>query len=237
MEELKKFEFGTIVCDGCGRRIDSHVDDEILHDIDALTEWVLEDYEWEKQPDAKWLCPDCAKDPKHRIHPGEGRTIIDRMSLSGLRCDLCGCQFENYEGFSCWADSSATEEKAREDDWIDIDGKMLCPDCWKTCAAMEDEEEENYEEVYCSKCSHQHDCNEAEVRNMPEASNNCTYAFKSEDGKWHRCPHFAEGIKNLKSECNLPEGEKCPRILQWEKDKPLVEQKNKEIVEWANNKD
>lgn len=237
MEELRKFEFGTIVCDGCARRIDSSVNDEVLYDVEDLLGGELKEHEWEEQSDGKWFCPECAKDPKHRTHPGEGRIIVDRMTLSGLRCDCCGHKFENYEGFSCWEDFSDTKEYAREDDWNDVGDKILCPDCWKTCAAIEDEEEDNYEEVYCSKCPHKDDCNEAEVRSMPEASNNCTYAFKSEDGKWHRCPHFAEVIKNLKSVCNLPKGEKCPRILQWEKDKPLVEQKNKEIVEWAKDQD
>lgn len=238
MEELRKFEFGTIVCDGCARRIDSNVNEEVLYDVEDLLGGELEYREWEEQSDGKWYCPECAKDPKHRIHPGEGRIIVDRMTLSGLRCDCCGHEFENYEGFSCWEDFSDTEDKARDDGWNDVDGKMLCPDCWKTCAAIEDVEEDNYEEVYCSKCPYKDDCNEIVPSDGPTPSDRCRYACRNGDGKWEKCPHLshlAEGIKTIHG-CNLPKGEKCPHVLQWEKDKVEVERKNREIEDWVKHK-
>lgn len=239
MEELRKFVFGTIVCNGCGRRIDSRNDDEWLHDLEELEDCYLDDWGWVEQSEDKWLCPDCVKDPNHRKNPGEGRIIAERDTLSGLRCDHCGKKFENSEGFSFWPDFSTTEEMARDEDWSEMGGKMLCPDCYKTCPAMLDEEEENYEEVYCRKCPHKNNCDEIVECEVPMVSNECKIAVRTEDGngrvRHEKCPYHQPNPFGGK--CNLPDGKKCPRLETWEKEKIEVEKKNKEILEWVKQKD
>lgn len=231
MEVLRQFDFATVICDGCARRVDSHVDDEWMRDYDELIECYLPDNGWEPQDkdEEKWLCPECIKDKSHRKHPGEGRVIIEPTTLSGMHCDLCGKHFENYDGYSFWEEYWSTKEFAREEDWVEIGGKFYCPDCYKHCPAIEDEEEENYEEVYCKKCPYEDDCSEYWPREKPEPSEECTYAQKNEKGNWHKCKHYVqEGCKSI---CNIPDGEKCPRVAQCEKDRPEIEKKNKELLE------
>lgn len=234
MEELHKFVYGTVVCDGCACRIDSRTaDGDRIHDKDSLVEYKLEDLGWIDLGKDKWLCPECAKSPSHRTHPGEGRVIAERETVSGLRCDLCGKSFEDFEGFSVWEDFSDTQMHANDDDWQEIDGRWLCPDCYRSCDAIEDEEEENYEEVYCSKCSHKDDCNEVEERTVPDLSLDCKSAVKSEP-----CPFYApNNVKGLRGTCNLPKDKKCPRVEAWEVEKEEVAKKNKEIKEWVKKSD
>ena len=242
MEELHKFVYGTVVCDGCACRRDSDdADDERLHDIDDLLGCRLEDIEWVQQSEDKWFCPECATNPSHRTHPGEGRVIAEKTTCSGLRCDHCGAAFESSEGFSWWEDFSYTEENARNEDWRDVGGKMLCPDCYRTCDAMEDEEEENYEDVYCSKCPHKDDCNEVVEREVPVISPECESAVKKIDESsrvsYKPCPfHVKNPVKGLNGKCNLPQGKKCPRVEAWEIEKEEVAKKNNEIQEWVKNR-
>ena len=239
MEELHKFVFGTIVCDGCGRRIDSHNDDEWLHDLEELEDCYLDDWGWVEQSEDKWLCPDCVKDPNHRTHPGEGRIIVERDTLSGLRCDHCGKQFEDSEGYSSWTDSTIAEEMARDDDWREVGGKMLCPDCYKTCPAMEDESEEDYEEIYCNKCPHKNLCDEVVECEIPIVSQECKVAVKVQyeqsKRRYEPCPYYLPAP--IGGKCNLPKGKTCPRVETWTKVKGEVEQKNREIQEWVKQKD
>ena len=65
MIEHKTFNFATVVCDGCAKRVDSECDDERLFDQDDLVEWVLsERLDWRQidmEDDEKWFCPECAK--------------------------------------------------------------------------------------------------------------------------------------------------------------------------------
>lgn len=243
MEELYKFVFGTIVCDGCACRIDSKdADDERLYDIDYLLDCKLEDHGWVKQSKDKWYCPKCAKDPSHRTHPGEGRVIVENTTLSGLRCDHCGATFESSEGYSCWEDSSYTEDHSRDEDWHELDGKMLCPDCWRTCDAMEDAalDDDAWEETYCSKCPHKDNCDEVVEREVPDVSLECNAAMRvSKDGrvKYEPCPYLVPNpVKGLREKCNLPKGQKCPRVEAWEIDKEKVKRNNDEIREWVKNR-
>lgn len=243
MEELHKFDFGTIVCDGCACRRDSNdEDDEKLHDIDDLLEFRLEDLGWVKQSENKWFCPDCANDPSHRIHPGEGRIISEKQTLSGLRCDHCGKEFENCDGFSMWEDGCYTEENAFNEDWRELGGRMLCPDCRRTCDAMDniEDEDEDWEKKYCSKCPHKDDCNEEVEREIPDVSLSCESAVRTVDEQsrvHYECCPYLESRSPLREKCNLPEGKKCPRIEAWETEREEVAKKNKEIKEWVKKSD
>ena len=239
MEELHKFDFGTIVCDGCGCRIDSHFDDERLHDISDLLECELDDHGWVEHEKDRWYCPGCAKDPARRIHPGEGRIISEKETLSGLRCDHCGKEFEDCDGFSMWEDGGYVAERASDEDWRELGGKMLCPDCRRTCDAMDNigDEDEDWEKKYCSQCPHKDDCNEEVEREIPEVSLACESAVRTvdENSKVHyeRCPYLEARQQPLREKCNLPKGKKCPRVEAWEIEKEEVKRKNLELLEWV----
>lgn len=216
MKTVIPFDFATVVCDGCACREDSRtINDEILTDYESLMDWKLEDCDWERVEegkDEKWYCPLCAKDPSHRSHPGEGRVIVETEPLYGLRCDHCGREWEDFtEGYTSFEDPSDTAMHAQEDDWMEIGGKWYCPDCWKTCAAMssENDEVENWEAVFCSKCEFKHNCREAEPRAIPrpdrdECPSSCPYL----KGPTHK------GVM-IPMRCEAPADAKCPRVEEW----------------------
>ena len=242
MEELHQFEFGTIVCDGCGCRFDSNFDDECIHSLGELLDDELDQHEWEEQPEDKWYCPECVQDPTHRKHPGEGRIIGERMTLSGIRCDHCGKKFVNLDGYSLWEDYSYAKEQARDGDWRELDGKMLCEDCYRDCLAVEHEDKDgiDFEEKFCSKCPHKDNCNETVGRDVPDANHDCEYAVRTMDEdnqrvKYEKCPYY-ESNPPFRARCNLPEGERCPRIVAWEIERKEVEANNKEVLEWVKGK-
>lgn len=243
MEELRKFVFGTVVCDGCGYRVDSQsANTERIHDIDDLLEWKLEDMGWVEKSEDKWLCPNCVAHLENHKHSGEGRVIAEKMTVSGLRCDHCGKSFENYEGYSVWEDFSDTKEHARDDDWYDIDGRWLCPDCYRTCDAMLNEnfEVEDWEERYCAKCPHKDNCDEVVEREVPAVSIECKSIEHMDDSlrsSYKPCLFYsANPVKGLNGRCNLPNGQKCPRVAAWEKDKEKVKRNNEGIREWVKNR-
>ena len=235
MRTLQTLNFATVVCDGCARRLDSTENDERLYDYDELVDCKLEDWGWERvndKDDEKWLCPECVKDKEHRKHPGEGRIIVEKTPQFGLKCDLCGKTFESFEGYFCWEDEGCTEEHARDDDWMEIGGKWYCPDCYCTCAAMEDEDMDwdEAEKKYCHKCPYEKDCREAVPLDKPKCSDECKYAFKGEDGNWEMCPHYktCDGKTYYPDECCLVDngGDECPRVAHW-RDKGKAEQEAK----------
>ena len=245
MQMLQTHNFATVVCDGCARRIDSHFDGERLYDYDELVDYKLDDLDWQKvdeNDDNKWLCPDCAKNEAHRKHPGEGRIIVEPEPLFGIKCDLCGKTFEDFEGYSCWEDDGFAEENARDNEWVDIGDKWYCPDCYRTCDAMEDEDEENWKEKYCSKCPYKDDCNEVVPLDHPRCSDECKYAFKGDDGNWKRCPHYktCDGKTYHPDECCLIDngGDECPRVAYWrDKGKAEQEAKNAKVLEECHLKE
>ena len=236
MQTIQTFDFATVVCDGCARRLDSQFDGERLYDYAELTEWKLDDLDWQKVDEKdydRWLCPDCAKDEEHRKHPGEGRIIVEPEPLYGLRCDLCGKTFEDFEGYSCWEDEDVAEEHAREDYWMEIGGKWYCPDCYCDCPAIEDDGMDDWDEAkkrYCAKCPYEKDCSEVVPLAHPHCSDECKYAFKGEDGNWKRCAYYKEcETKTLHPhECRLIAngGDECPRVAYW-RDKGKAEQEAK----------
>ena len=234
MEELHKLVFGTIVCDGCGCRIDSHCNDERIYDLAELLECELDYRGWIEISEDKWYCPDCADNPSHRTHPGEGRVIAERDTLSGLRCDHCGRTFEDIDGFSMWVDFSLTKENARDGDWRQMGDKMLCPDCYGDCDVVKYEGNAQLEEKYCSKCPYEGDCNEEVELETPKASEECECAIRGhEDVRYSRCPFYQSHIVFPK--CTIPAGEKCPRLVTWEMERKEVAKLNNEILEWSLN--
>lgn len=209
METLMKFNFCTIVCNGCGERVDSNIKDEILLDEEEL-EYEIEDLGWTKDPNdkEKWLCEKCSESESHRRHPGEGRTIIEPMKLYGFRCDLCGREWfdEVNTGCTSFEDSDYAYDCAIDEGWCEIDGKLYCQDCWHNDEEVSEEEYSKTEGRYpnkkpCPSC----DC-----------PRNCEYFSK--EGGWL-------------SKCSLDDSEydKCRRIIDWKNEKPKLEKKFSEI--------
>ena len=227
MQTIIPFNFATVVCDGCGYRVDSTISEDCLRDYDDLIDWKLEDCDWERVEegnDEKWYCPLCAKDPSHRQHQGEGRVIVETMPLYGLKCDHCGRQWEDTtEGYASFNDFSDTKEHANDDDWQEIDGKWYCPDCYQTCKAISSVGDgvENWEEVFCSKCKYKDDCNEIEPRaipypNLDECPRDCQYRT---------------GTSTL-MHCIAPADATCFRVEEWEKEgRAKQEAKNAKALE------
>lgn len=217
METLTKFVFGTVVCDGCAKRVDSNQGDGLV-DVDALVDYYLGNFlEWRRigDGDEKWYCPQCARDKAHRKCPGEGRVIREKTALYGLKCDLCGRGFEDLEGHSCWEDESAAKSEARYDGWEEIGGKWYCPDCHRMCPVLEDTTpDDNWEEKYCSGCQFKDDCTEYVPREIPTVSAECLYAVVHPDKGWVKCP-WLKASDDKEWKCVLPEGSECPRVQYW----------------------
>lgn len=237
MKTLHKFEFGTIVCNGCGCRIDSRDDEcEILRDIEDMLDYWLVSKGWKEYKKGKWYCKECAEDPSHRKHPNEGKIIREREILYGLLCDNCGREFEDYEGLSRFTDFNDTIERAKEDDWNEWGDMCLCPDCWDTCKSIKAEERGEDGEGYCIECPCRADCNEIDKREVPETSYECEIAILDSEGRYGgKCPHFHQE-KNLKATCSLPAGEECPRLKNWKMEKEKAEKRNEEVEKWAEKK-
>lgn len=208
METLMQLDFCTIVCNGCGMRIDSLVDGERVFDKEELEESILENgWTEDGSCDGRFLCKGCSEDESNRKYPGEGRTIVEPEKLFGVRCDLCGKEYcdENDTGFTHWEDESYAIEKAKEDDWRTIDGNTYCGDCW-----------------YCDD-----DSDVEHVREKPIASEECPI----------NCPYFSKDSLHYHCSLSRTgeETEKCKRLIDWKEKKREIEEKNLKIEENVKN--
>lgn len=216
MKSLMQFDFCTIVCNGCGDRVDSTINEEWL-----VEEWELEDKieekGWTRDPSVKdkWLCTKCSEDKSHRKHPGEGRTILEPEELVGVRCDLCGRLYRDEfdTGSTHWEDDWKAEDEARGEGWREIDEKIYCPDCWYCNEDISDEEYEKTEGEY--------------AREKPDASDECPI----------NCPYFSKDAINY--HCSLAgsgaDAQKCLRLIEWKDKKKEVEEENHKIEENVRN--
>jgi len=214
MQTLMQFDFCTIVCNGCGARIDSLVDGERLLDEEELEE-SIEDNGWtrDQSDEDKWFCKACSEDESHRKYPGEGRTILEPEKLIGVRCDLCGREYRDEFDTGCthWDDEFHAENEARDEGWCDIDGKIYCNDCWFCNEDITDDEYEKTEGYYSRK--------------KPIASDECS----------PKCPYFSK--ESFDRKCSLSDDEycKCPRLIEWEQKRKEIEEKNRKIEENVRN--
>lgn len=55
--------------------------------------------------------------------------IIEEM-MYACGCDRCEKVFEGHD-YSFWADKRFAIEQATDDDWIEIEDKQYCPDCYE----------------------------------------------------------------------------------------------------------
>ena len=49
----------------------------------------------------------------------------------GIQCDNCKKIYENYEGFSMFADKESAMEGAQDDYWLIDNVQCFCPDCYE----------------------------------------------------------------------------------------------------------
>ena len=234
MLELQKFNYAKVYCDGCGKCVDSQYGTDILHDLDELIECCLPDIlGWEQQDKsdrAKWLCPECAKDASHRKHKGEGRIEVRPLLLYGVHCDVCGELAGSYVGESFWQDEFQALEEAIGEGFTELNGKHCCPDCWDECEKLDSSED------CCETCKNSKWCEGDLPNEKPNPSSRCESIVKDSQGEWHKCP-WLKWEKGVKCECSLPEGEKCPRVVDWEHEKDDIAHSNekisREVAEWT----
>lgn len=48
----------------------------------------------------------------------------------GIQCDNCGKIYEDYSGFSMFADKESGRDNATDDSWVIEMDKCYCPDCY-----------------------------------------------------------------------------------------------------------
>ena len=227
MDELIRFRYATIVCDGCGKKADSSDDDEILMDIEDLEYDLEEKCGWKRQPGDKWLCSACAENPAHRTDPGKGCTTLESTILYGLRCDNCGTQWRDTNiGYTGFMDRRDTIYSAEDYDWMELGGKMLCPGCYKNCENAQEEDDAIREEK-CQKCQFEKDCAERVPREVTEVSDECLLVVLP-DGCKGMCPHY---VRNPLPMCTTKGP--CPRVEWWKEEREAIKKRNEDIKAWA----
>ena len=227
MIELLKFNYAKIYCDGCGKSVDSQYDTDILHDLDELLELHLPDsLGWKQREEGdmtKWLCPECIKDASHRKREGKGRIEVRPLLLYGVRCDVCGELAGSYIGESFWRDEFQAFEEAIGDGFSELNGKHYCSDCWDECEKLDSSED------CCVTCKHSAWCEGDLPNEKPNPSSRCESIVKDSKGDWHHCP-WLKWVQGVKCDCLIPEGEKCPRVVDWEHEKEDIECSNAKIL-------
>jgi len=57
--------------------------------------------------------------------------MIVKVEMYTVECDNCKTTRGQDSEYSCWNDESYALDEAMDHDWIEHDGKHLCPDCYK----------------------------------------------------------------------------------------------------------
>ena len=65
--------------------------------------------------------------------------MIKSVTMYSVVCDRCGKSFiDEFNGIVAWLDEGTAKEQAMENDWIEIDNKHYCPDCYEFDRELED---------------------------------------------------------------------------------------------------
>lgn len=56
--------------------------------------------------------------------------MIERVTMYCAKCDRCGEILQDGE-IVAWADADEAQRMAEESEWIEINGRLLCPDCYE----------------------------------------------------------------------------------------------------------
>ena len=65
--------------------------------------------------------------------------MIKPTTMHMVVCDRCGGYFTNGKGIGAYEDKDMIEPEALDSEWIKIDSKHYCPDCYEY-----DEESDDY---------------------------------------------------------------------------------------------
>lgn len=68
--------------------------------------------------------------------------MIERVAMYIAKCDHCGEILQDGE-IVAWADADEAQRMAEESEWREINGRLLCPDCYEV-----DEETDEYVETF-----------------------------------------------------------------------------------------
>lgn len=68
--------------------------------------------------------------------------MIERVTMYCAKCDRCGEILQDGE-IVAWADADEAQRMAEESEWREINGRLLCPDCYEV-----DEETDEYVETF-----------------------------------------------------------------------------------------
>ena len=234
MLEIQKFNYAKVYCDGCGKSVDSQFGTGILRDLDELIEYYLPEclgwHQIGRFDRAKWLCPECVKDPCHRKRKGKGRIEVRPLLLHGVRCDICGELAGSEVGESFWQDEYQALEEAIAEGFNELNGKHCCPDCWTDCRELD------YSDGACENCKNASWCEGNIPNEKPIASSKCTRIVKDSVGEWHKC-QFLSLEPHVKCTCLLPVGRKCPRVVDWKHERKDIVAANDRIIrefsEWT----
>lgn len=58
--------------------------------------------------------------------------MIEKVEMYQAVCDGCGeSYYDDFNGFVAWSDEAAAQNAATENEWMEINGKLYCPDCYE----------------------------------------------------------------------------------------------------------
>ena len=81
--------------------------------------------------------------------------MIKEVTYYDIICDRCGKSLTN-ESETCYPDTKSTEMVAKDSEWITIDGKHYCPDCYEldevTDKYVPKKEETMSKTIFCGEC-------------------------------------------------------------------------------------
>ena len=81
--------------------------------------------------------------------------MIKKVTYYDIICDRCGKSLIN-ESETCYSDAGSAEMIAKDSEWITIDGKHYCPDCYEldevTDKYVPKKEETMSKTIFCGEC-------------------------------------------------------------------------------------
>lgn len=65
--------------------------------------------------------------------------MIEKVEMYQAVCDGCGkYYYDDFNGFVAWSDEVAAQNAATENEWMEINGKLYCPDCYEYDGELDD---------------------------------------------------------------------------------------------------
>lgn len=64
--------------------------------------------------------------------------MIKPVTMYSVICDRCGKIYGEDDGIIAWPEICTAREQVMENDWIEVDNKHYCPDCYEFDYELED---------------------------------------------------------------------------------------------------